>query len=77
MDKDERERLDRLDRAAEAEKGPGDPQPVTPRSARPLIAWLCIAAAIVIGVFGVLYWRSLDHAQSVPPSQQEAQSPGR
>jgi hypothetical protein len=77
MDKDERDRLDRLDRAAEAEKGPGDPQAVTPRSARPLIAWLCIAVVIVGGLFGVLYWRSHDHARSVPPAQQEAQTPGR
>lgn len=77
MDKDERDRLDRLDRAAEAEKGPGDLQAVTPRSARPLIAWFCIAVAIVVGIFGVLCWRSNDHAQSVPPAQQQAHTPGR
>jgi hypothetical protein len=77
MDRNERERLDRLDRAAEAEKGPGDLHAVTPRSARPLIAWLCIAVVIVIGVFGALYWRSYDRTRSTPPAQQEAQSPGR
>lgn len=77
MDKGERDRLDRLNREAEAEKGPHDLKAVEPRNVWPLIAWLGIAAVIAIGIIGLMYGRSHNSIPSEPLSQQEARTPGR
>jgi hypothetical protein len=69
MDSNERERLDRLNREAEAEKGPDDPQPVKPRNAVPLVIMICAVIVIAIGVIGTMYVRNHDGTRSVPVAQ--------
>ena len=56
MDPYERARIDRLNREAELEKTPDDPQPVEPRDSRPLIVMACAvlaATAIILGIMWV------------------------
>lgn len=77
MDKGERDRLDRLNQEAEAEKGPHDLKAVEPRNVWPLVAWLGIAVVIAIGIIGLMYGRSHNSTASEPPAQQEAQTPQR
>jgi hypothetical protein len=56
MDPYDRERLDRINREAELEKAPDDPeQPADSRDARPLIAMICGALAVTVIVLGVMW----------------------
>jgi len=56
MDPYERDRLDRLNREAEREKAPDDPQqPVEPSDARPLIVMICAALAATVIVLGIMW----------------------
>jgi len=67
----ETERIDRMNRAAEAEKGPDDPQAVKPRNMVPLIVLACIAFVIAIGIIGTMYVRNHDGTRSVPVAQSQ------
>ena len=69
MDGNEKARLDRLNRAAEAEKGPDDPQAVRPRAATTLIVMICAALVVAAGLIGVMYFNNYDSPHSVPVAQ--------
>lgn len=56
MDPYERDRIDRLNRAAELEKAPNDPeQPVDAGDAKPLIVMICAALAATVIVLGIMW----------------------
>jgi hypothetical protein len=56
MDPYERDRLDRVNRAAELEKAPDDPMQTTrPRDSRPLIVMICAALAATAMVLGIMW----------------------
>jgi hypothetical protein len=65
------ERVERMNRAAEAEKGPDDPQAVEPRNTVPLVVLVCAAVVIAIGVIGAIYVRDHDGTRSVPVAQSQ------
>ncbi|UYN95950.1 MAG: hypothetical protein KIT25_03110 [Enhydrobacter sp.] len=53
--RDERARIERLNREAALEKAPDDPQAVTPRDTRPLIALVVGALAVTVVVLGWMW----------------------
>ena len=56
MDPYERERIDRLNRAAELEKAPDDPQqPADAGDSKPLIVMICAALAATVLVLGIMW----------------------
>jgi hypothetical protein len=56
MDPFERDRLERMNRAAELEKAPDDPeQPAKPRDTRPLIVMVGAALAATAMVLGIMW----------------------
>lgn len=56
MDPYERDRLDRLNREAERERAPDDPQqPVKPSDSKPLIVMVCAALAAAVIVLGIMW----------------------
>ena len=72
MDPSERDRIDRINREAELERTPGDPQPAGPKDAKPLILMIClamVAAAVVLGVMWVSNTR-YDGAGPQPVAEQ-------
>jgi len=68
-------RLDRLKRAAEADKGLDDPQAFQSRYAAALIVMICAALVVAIGVVGAMYLNDQDSTGSVPVAQ--SPPPGR
>ena len=54
-DRDTSPEIERINRAAAAEKRPDDPHAVEPRDSRPLILLACAALAVTV-VAGVLMW---------------------
>lgn len=75
MDSSERERLDRIEREAEAERTAGDPRPVVARNARPLAIFAVAALVVAVIVIGVMYVRNNDGTRSVPVAQGQEQTP--
>jgi hypothetical protein len=69
----ETERIERMNRAAEAEKGPDDPQAVKPRNTVPFIVLACVAFIIAVGIIGLMYARDHDGTRSVPVAQSQSQ----
>ena len=62
MDPFERDRIDRMNREAELEKAPDDPQqPVDSGDSRPLIVMLCAALAATVIVIGVMWVNDTRH----------------
>lgn len=55
MDPYERDRIDRMNREAEREKTPADPQPVEPRDTKPLIVMVAAALAATALVLGMMW----------------------
>jgi hypothetical protein len=56
MDPYERDRIDRLNREAELEKAPNDPeQPVDSGDSKPLIVMICAALAATVLVLGIMW----------------------
>jgi hypothetical protein len=56
MDPFERDRIERMNRAAELEKAPDDPeQTVEARDTRPLIVMICAALAATVIVLGIMW----------------------
>ena len=74
MDPYERERLDRINREAELEKAPDDPQrPVDSRSTRPLLAMTLAALAAIVIVLGIMWVNNTryDGASGKPVAEQQ------
>jgi hypothetical protein len=55
MDPYERDRIDRMNREAEREKRPGDPQATQPRDAKPLIVMVAAALSAAVIVLGIMW----------------------
>jgi len=55
MDPYERERIDRVNREAEREKTPADPQAAEPRDTKPLIVMVAAALAATALVLGMMW----------------------
>lgn len=75
MDPYERDRIDRLNRAAELEKGPGDPQATEPRDSRPLIVMVCAALAATAIVLGIMWINNTRYDGASPRPVAEQQQP--
>ena len=69
MDGNEKAHLDRLNRAAEAERGSDAPRAVRPRAALTLVVMICAALVVVVGLIGVMYFDNFDSPRSVPVAQ--------
>lgn len=74
MDSNERERLELLNRAAEAERKAGDPRPMVARNARPLALFAVIALVAAVVVIGIMYVRNYDGTRAVPVAQGQEQT---
>jgi hypothetical protein len=73
MDPFERDRIERMNRAAELEKAPDDPeQTVTPRDTKPMIVMICAALAATVIVLGIMWVNNTryDGASSRPVAEQ-------
>jgi hypothetical protein len=55
MDPIERDRLDRVNREAEREKTPDDPQATQPRDTKPLIVMIAAALSATAIVLGIMW----------------------
>jgi hypothetical protein len=76
MDPYERERIDRMNRAAELEKAPDDPQqPAEGRDTRPLIVMVCAALAATVVVLGIMWMNNTRYDGSSPRPVAEQQQP--
>jgi hypothetical protein len=70
----ERERIDRINREAEREKPPGDPQQPADRSdARPLIVIACAALAATVIVLGLIWVNTSSPAGGGRPVAEQQQ----
>lgn len=69
MDNNEKARLDRLNRIAEAEKGPDEPQAIRPPAVLTLVVMICAALVVIVGLIGVMYFNNYDSPRSVPVAQ--------
>jgi hypothetical protein len=75
MDPYERDRIDRLNRAAELEKAPDDPeQPVDGGDAKPLIVMICAALAATVIVLGIMWVNNGPNSGATGRSVAEQQS---
>ena len=63
MDPFERDRIDRMNREAELEKTPADPQPVDAGDSKPLIVMICAALAATVIVLGILWVNDTRHPE--------------
>ncbi|MFI5030506.1 MAG: hypothetical protein ACHQPH_07385 [Reyranellales bacterium] len=64
MDPFERDRIDRMNREAELEKAPDDPQqPVGKADSKPLIVMICAALAATVIVLGIMWVNDTRHPQ--------------
>jgi hypothetical protein len=78
MDPYERDRIDRLNRAAELEKAPDDPQqPADAGDAKPLIVMICAALAATVIVLGIMWVNNTryDGASGRPVAEQQQKQP--
>jgi len=55
VDRDEQQRMERLNREAAAEKKPDDPHAVESRDARPLVLLVFSALVVAVVVLGVMW----------------------
>jgi hypothetical protein len=75
MDPFERDRIDRINREAELEKAPDDPeQPADRRDAKPLIVMICAALAASVIVLGIMWVNNTryDGTSGQPVAEQPA-----
>ncbi len=78
MDPFERDRIDRMNRAAEAEKAPNDPeQPVDRGDSRPLIVMICAALAATVIVLGIMWVKDTNRSETGAPSVAQQAQPQR
>ena len=75
MDPFERDRIDRMNRQAEAEKAPNDPeQPIDRGDSRPLIVMICAALAATVIVLGIMWVNDTNRSETgIPSIAQQAQ----
>jgi hypothetical protein len=75
MDPFERDRIDRMNRQAELEKAPDDPQqPVDSGDSKPLIVMICAALAATVIVLGIMWVNDTNRSETGAPSvAQQAQ----
>jgi hypothetical protein len=65
MDPFERDRLDRMNREAELEKAPDDPQQPAGRSdSKPLIVMICAALAATVIVLGIMWVNDTNRSET-------------
>jgi hypothetical protein len=75
MDPFERDRIDRMNRAAELEKAPDDPeQPVRPRDTKPFIVMIAAALAATVIVLGIMWVNNTRYDGAGPRPVAEQQS---
>jgi hypothetical protein len=75
MDPYERDRIDRLNREAERERAPDDPQqPADADDSRPLIVMICAALAATVVVLGIMWVNNsrYDGASDRPIAEQQS-----
>ncbi len=76
MDPFERDRIERMNRAAELERAPDDPeQAVEPRDSRPLIVMICAALAATAMVLGIMWMNNPRYDGAGPRPVAEQQRP--
>jgi hypothetical protein len=64
MDPFERDRLDRMNRQAEIEKAPNEPQqPVDSGDSKPLIVMICAALSATVLVLGIMWVDGTRHPE--------------
>ena len=76
MDPYERDRIDRINREAELEKAPNDPeQPADAGDSKPLIVMICAAMAATVIVLGIMSVNNTryDGASGRPVAEQPQQ----
>ena len=66
MDTRERERLDRINRAAEREKTPDDPKPAEARDGKPLMIMVAAALAAAVIVLGIMWMNNTRYDGTSP-----------
>ncbi len=77
MDSTGRARIDPINREAEREKAPDDPQVADARDAKPLIVMIAAALAATTLVLGIMWMNGLRYDGATPRTVAEQQSPGR
>ena len=78
MDPFERDRIDRMNRAAEAEKAPNDPEQSVDRSdSKPLIVMICAALAATVIVLGIMWVNDTNRSENGTPSVAQQAQPQR
>ena len=74
MDPFERDRIDRMNREAELEKAPNDPeQPVDQGDSKPLIVMICAALAATVIVLGIMWVNDTNRSETGAPSVAQSQ----
>ena len=74
MDPFERDRLDRMNRQAELEKAPDDPQqPVNAGDSKPLIVMICAALAATVMVLGIMWVNDTNRSETGAASVAQSQ----
>jgi len=73
MDRAEKDLIDRLNRAAEAEKTSGDPHATQPKDAKPLMVMVAAALAATAIVLGIMWMSNTryDGAGSRPVAERQ------
>jgi hypothetical protein len=65
MDPFDRDRIDRMNREAELEKGPDDPQqPVDSGDSKPLVVMICAALAATVIVLGIMWVNDTNRSET-------------
>jgi hypothetical protein len=78
MDPYERDRIDRLNREAELEKAPNDPQqPADAGDSKPLIVMICAALAATVIVLGIMWVNNTRYDGTSGTPVAERQQPAR
>lgn len=73
MDQFEKDRLDRVNRAAEREKTASDPQATQPRQTRPLIVMVAAAVSLAAIVLGIMWMNNTRYDGTSPRPVAEQQ----
>ena len=74
MDPFERDRIDRMNRQAELEKAPDDPQqPVDKGDSKPLIVMICAALTATVIVLGIMWVNNTNRSVIGQPSVAQSQ----
>ncbi len=78
MDPFERDRLDRMNREAELEKAPDDPQqPVDRGDSKPFVVMIGAALAATVIVLGIMWVNDTNRSETGSPSVAQQAQPQR